>query len=44
MHDLLTTCYLLLTTTCVGKDTNLSASYWLTLDTMLEMEEKENLR
>ena len=35
---------MLLTTTCVGKDTNLSASYWLTLDTMLEMEEKENLR
>ena len=30
-------------TTCVGKETYLSASYWLTLETMLETEEKANL-
>eukprot|EP00964_Phaeocystis_antarctica_P158819 scaffold129674_cov66-Phaeocystis_antarctica.AAC.13 len=29
--------------TCVGKETYLSASYWLTLETMLETEEKANL-
>ena len=27
----------------MGKETYLSASYWLTLETMFEIEEKENL-